>query len=230
MSGMAERYIRASKSSHLKLEVEPGDVDVVIAAGLADSMGTVLMRCQQEWDAERAELERMEQTLLRNEAEAERTGRHHAMEGMAQFYEAKQTLLTSRVLAMMAMRSLPVAFVALQRLAMKRVHQRKLELQLEETAEIVHDALDVWLDQRCNHCLGTKETGVFGGPRAICNKCRGSGVRRRVFPSKTAHAYTLGEWLIAEMERLSAEAKERMSRSKRAIDAAKLKIEDAARS
>ena len=226
---MAEKYIRASTSPRLKLEPEPTDVDVIIAAGLADSLGTVLLRCQQEWDAERGELERMEETLLRNQVEAERTGKHHAIEGMAQFYEAKQTLLTSRVLAMMAMRSLPVAYVALQRLAMKRVLQRKLELQIEETAEIVHNALDVWLDQRCNHCFGTKETGVYGGPRAICNKCRGTGVRRRVFETQKAHAYTLGEWLIAEMERLSAEAKERMSRSKRTIDAAKRKIEDAAR-
>lgn len=184
MSAMAERYMRASKSSHLKLEVEPGDVDVIIAAGFADSLGTMLLRCRQQWDAQRAEL-------------------------------AKHDNLTGRVLVMMAMRSVTPTYLALQNYGAQRAARRGMNLQDSQIADIVGNALDVWLDQRCNHCNGTKETGLFGGPRAICNRCKGTGTRRRVMPSKTTEELALGEWLIAEADRLVEAAQRKMSQALR---------------
>jgi len=195
---LAERYIKATSSSHLKVEPEPGDVDQIIAAGKANHLGHLLLRCQREFDATRFDLARADNA-------------------------------TSRALVMMGMRSVTPAYLALQRHAMTRVARRNLDLSGEEVADIAGNALDVWLDQRCNTCNGTKETGVYGGPRAICVKCRGSGIRRRVFPSKTSAQLTLGEWLIAEAERMVADAMQEARRWRPAIDRAKGAIEDGLR-
>lgn len=195
---LAERYIKSTGSSHLKLEPERGDVDEIIAAGKAAHLGHLLLRCQKEYDATRRDL-------------------------------ANADSATSRALVMMGMRSLTPAYLALQRHATTRAFRRNMDLSSAEIADITGNALDVWLDQRCGNCNGTKETGVYGGPRAICVKCRGSGVRRRVFPSKTSQQYALGEWLIAEAERLVTDAPSEAKRWRFAIDEAKRKIEDGLR-
>lgn len=51
MSGTAEQYGRAIGSNHLELGVEPGDLDTVIAAGMAEGLGTRLLRLRFEFDA-----------------------------------------------------------------------------------------------------------------------------------------------------------------------------------
>lgn len=51
MSAIAERYGRATRSSHL--EVSPlkiGDIDVVMAAGMSDGLGVRLLRLRAEFD------------------------------------------------------------------------------------------------------------------------------------------------------------------------------------
>jgi rRNA maturation endonuclease Nob1 len=220
MSGTAERYVRAARSSDLKMEPEPKDVDVVISAGMADRLGTLLMRCQQEWDSQRGEFERMYTTLqinrtnaesiakrkAKNDAEADR----FAAEAAKGFEDAKVALSTSRALAMMAMGSLPRAYVEMQNYAIVRVARRRLELQPEDIADIVGNMLDVWLDQRCDNCNGTRETGVYGGPRAICKPCGGSGVKRRAIRIKSSDANVLTDWLLIEADRLVEKARRRM--------------------
>jgi hypothetical protein len=52
MMGVVEKYVRATRSSHLEMKVEPGDLDVLIAAGMvADGIGTDLIRLRCERDA-----------------------------------------------------------------------------------------------------------------------------------------------------------------------------------
>ena len=52
MSAILEKYSRAMRSSHLEMKVEPGDLDVLIAAGMvADGIGTDLIRLRTERDA-----------------------------------------------------------------------------------------------------------------------------------------------------------------------------------
>lgn len=54
MSKVEEKYHRAAQSSHLELkrtDESPGDVDTIIAAGLAETMGILLTRLRGEWDA-----------------------------------------------------------------------------------------------------------------------------------------------------------------------------------
>jgi hypothetical protein len=194
----AERYLRASSSTNLKMETEPKDVDLVIAAGLANHLGHLLLRCQKEFDATRRELAMAESA-------------------------------TSRALVMMGLRSVTPAYLGLQRHASSRAMRRNMPLETDEIADVAGNALDVWLDQRCDTCSGTKETGIYGGPRAICVRCRGTGIRRRVFPSKTSAQLVLGEWLISEAERMVSEAMQESRKWRAAIDKRKHEIQDGLR-
>lgn len=54
MSAIAEKYARATRSSHLEyvpLDLGLGDLDTIIAAGLADGLGTSLLRIRFEFDS-----------------------------------------------------------------------------------------------------------------------------------------------------------------------------------
>lgn len=54
MSKIEERYSRATRSSHLEMrrtDEAPGDVETVIAAGMAETMGILMTRLRGEWDA-----------------------------------------------------------------------------------------------------------------------------------------------------------------------------------
>ena len=52
MTATAERYARATRSSHLRVTEEPGDVDTLIAAGIArEELGVSLLRLQTQYDA-----------------------------------------------------------------------------------------------------------------------------------------------------------------------------------
>lgn len=53
MIAMDERYAKAVGSSHLEVKPDPGDVDVLIAAGAANTLGVRLMRLRIEFDAVR---------------------------------------------------------------------------------------------------------------------------------------------------------------------------------
>lgn len=53
MTSTAEKYLRAARSSHLQMSyVEPGDIDMLIAAGtLTDGIGPSLLRLRAERDS-----------------------------------------------------------------------------------------------------------------------------------------------------------------------------------
>lgn len=51
MGAIAERYARATRSSHLELKVEACDLDVLVAAGMSDGLGTDLVRLRSERDS-----------------------------------------------------------------------------------------------------------------------------------------------------------------------------------
>lgn len=56
MSTTEERYARAIRSSHLEVKEEArGDVDTIIAAGMAETLGVLLSRLRAEWDAQAGE-------------------------------------------------------------------------------------------------------------------------------------------------------------------------------
>ena len=52
MTATAERYVRATRSSHLRMKEESGDVDTLVAAGMArESLGVSLLRLRAQYDA-----------------------------------------------------------------------------------------------------------------------------------------------------------------------------------
>jgi hypothetical protein len=216
MSRLAERYSRASRSSHLKVEpTEQGDVDVVISAGLADSLGTLLLRCRHEWDSQRAAMEQHE-TNLRAAEEAARIEAFKAGKTAIEVIrDAANETLTSRALILMNMPSIRPTANALGRHATNRARQRNMTIEPDIIRRAAGNALDVWLDQRCNSCAGRGKNGGYGAPQIICTKCRGTGIRRRVLPSKTSYELALGEWLMAEADRLVAAAQRKMSQALR---------------
>lgn len=234
---VAERYIRATRSSHLKLEPEAGDVDMIIAAGIADSLGTLLLRCRQEWDSQRAQLEQAEENRQAGLAiahQAERAAKpvvvanagpcrpeefERAMADAAKVREnVDNEALTSRMLILMNMTSLRPTSNALMRYALQRAARRKMMLERAEVAVLVGQSLDVWLDQRCNACAGRGFNGGYGAPNVLCTECtecRGTKKRKRPISSKGTEANELGGWLLAESDRLVDAAQRRMHQALR---------------
>lgn len=224
---IAERYSRAATSSHLKLKVEAGDVDVVIAAGLADSLGTTLLRCRLEWDSQQSQVQQAIENRLHGLGIADAVkkaaksqddaDKRAAQAGAAEEMrlDVERAAITARMLVLMRMGSLEPAAAAAQRFALQRVARRNLHVDPVAIERVVKAALDVWLDQRCHACAGRGFSGGYGSPIISCRACRASGKRRRVFPAKTAHEFTLGEWLMAEFERMVEAASKRMNQSLR---------------
>lgn len=229
----AERYIRATRSSHLELKTEAGDVDVLIAAGMADRLGTVLLRCRQEWDAGRAQLEQADENLAQGHALADREARSVGVgptRAALLRRNVEDEALQLRAFILLGMTSLRPAKEALKRHASNRAVRRSMNLQPFEIARCVGHALDVWLDTRCNACEGRGVNGGYGAPQIICQACKGSKVRRRVFPANHADEQALGEWLLAEMDRVVADSLHTIRRARSVIDARKRFVADGTRS
>lgn len=222
MSGIAERYSRATHSSHLKLRPEPGDIDVLAAAGMAGSalrdlrggrtraLGILLLRCRHEWDAQRGEFERMYTALSRERALADTAkadarripakAEEHAARARRIDAEAKAALATSRALALMAMGSLGEAYARFADLAGLRAARLRLGMELPDIADCVGVGLEIWLDRRCGACAGRGFNGGYGVPVLFCKECGASGERRRHFPAGQPARARLGEWVVSFAE------------------------------
>lgn len=223
-----QRYARAARSSNLKLDdIAPRDVDVVIAAGFSERLGTMLLRCRNEWAAQRAEFDRMFAVLNTDRAaaavakkqaisEGERTKAAPDFKAAEKITEdSKRALATSRALALMAMQSLGAAAAMFHEAAGARSHRLGLRLSTPEIADCVGNGLDLWLDQRCAHCAGRGFNGGYGVPVVVCRGragCGGTGKKRRDYPSRVRAQIALGEWVVAEADRMAERAQRRMHR------------------
>lgn len=241
---IAERYSRASTSSHLKMQDhQTGDIDVVTAAGwvsrvpesrwleaevqLGRSLGVILLRCRGEWDMQRAQMEQAEanaqagvaavKAALLAVAKAEKgEGTGEPLVDIAALREANAAeLQTSRSLIMMRMESLPRAMTGLLRLGVMRANRRSMTLQPEAIARCAASVMDVWIDQRCDACAGRGYNGGAGLPQIKCRACGGMRVKRRVFPTKSTEENTLGEWLLNVMNEKYEVAQQKISRALR---------------
>lgn len=234
MTSTAERYARATQSSHLEVkrhEEAPGDVDTIIAAGMAEPLGVLLARLRSEWD-----------TI--SKVDAKQAANSH----------------TARVLILMNLRSLAPARVALVDFAMcqggrkalpdqaakPRAELRALteklgqQLTTEErqatiaahlakvrevsTAAAAHrrrvevlvgKVLDAWLDAICHDCEGRGFAGGLGKPQTICKTCKGSGHRRDLELSKVFAEHQFGLWLLNVIDAKIAGSMGEMARKTR---------------
>lgn len=185
MSATEQRYIRAIRSSHLKLKTELGDVDTVIAAGMSDrEHGALLMRLRAEYD----------------------TTRRRMM--------VKADTLTEQLLILAELKTLHAASQSIGAFAHARAQRDGLGLSHGEIRRIGGAVLDAWLDRRCHECAGRGFNGGShrGEPTVRCRACRGTGARRLDLLSKAPAGQALAELLLAEMDRVTESATRRMNR------------------
>lgn len=151
---LAERYVSASHSSHLRLEPGRCDVDMLIAAGKVSSpLGALLWRLRAEFDAARATA----------------PGGPAAMN------------LTERALVLLEMRSLHACKQQLWSSVLQLLESDEtLLIGQGEAAELAGRVLDAWLDPTCPGCEGRGFNGARhrGDQRITCRGCRGTGKRR----------------------------------------------------
>lgn len=189
MSKTEERYSRATRSSHLEMrrtDEAPGDVDTIIAAGLAETMGVLFTRLRGEWD-----------TVSAHEIK-------HAGDS-----------LTARVLILMNLRSLGPAKQALFEFALRQAPHKACDSTPEALGKLVGQVLDVWLDKLCHHCDGRGFNGGYGSPRLMCGKCGGTGSMRNAKLGANAGEHAFGLWLLNVLDSRASTAMRQVHRRTR---------------
>jgi hypothetical protein len=197
--GLAERYGSATQSSHLKMQETRCDVDYLIAAGwLRDGLGAQLYRLRTEYDTVRLDMRKAEASLptwqLRIDAAEKAARSWHAAWHAPMLYraalaeepdrlrlEARNYVLTERVLALINLKTLVPARQALWALAASGVPPvGKFPLSIETAAVVTGRVLDAWLDPICAPCEGRGFNGGHykGEQKVRCRSCAGSGERR----------------------------------------------------
>ena len=173
---IAERYQRATHSSHLRVQERRGDVDYLIAAGwLREGLGAVMYRLAVEFDTVRGEVRR------------------------GALNQTERFLVLSQLKTLREARDAFGAFAIV--MATKAAFMQDDAAALAIAGRV----LDVWLDQLCHHCDGRGFTGGShrGEHQTLCRPCRGSG-HRRDWIGKTAEERQFASRLLAELEQNQA--------------------------
>ncbi|WP_092946847.1 hypothetical protein [Roseateles sp. YR242] len=210
MSLTEERYARATRSSHLEVAADQrGDIDSIIAAGGADSLGVILARVRAEWDGQAGELALYQQA----QADQLRQAREHA--DLAQrakdddvaaghrdavvFHtqQAQREAITGRAMVMMNMPTLRIAKQALLGFAVKQALVKKINTGDDAALfAMLGNVLDTWVDRKCHHCGGRGFNGGYRQPQVHCRPCRGTGNRRMATLSENPNLHGFGLWLL----------------------------------
>ncbi|RZJ12199.1 MAG: hypothetical protein EOP39_04375 [Rubrivivax sp.] len=187
MTKTEEHYSRATRSSHLEMrrtDEGQGDVETIIAAGLAETMGMLLTRLRGEWDAAAGEVAQVTRNVKRLQEVRAAAVKAAQQPGAKPFdaeafdRDASRELLTARALILIGLRSLEPAKQALYFFAVRQAPHKACPSDPEAVGHLVGQVLDVWLDKLCHHCEGRGFSGGYGKARLMCTKCGGSGSRR----------------------------------------------------
>lgn len=145
---IAERYIRAAHTSNLSVETRrQGDADILMAAGMIKSVGPMLLRLVQEYDA-------VARDIRKTAADD----------------------LTGMVLILMELRSLKDTKQTLHLWALDKANKDGIMLTDKQIAGIVGGCLTAFLSPNCMTCNGTGLLGGYDGRiQNICRRCGGSG-------------------------------------------------------
>ena len=219
MSGDAptigERYSSATESSNLRAHPDrPGDVDLMIASGwIADGLATSLYRLRSEFDAVKAEHERIEPELQRQielARMAEKDERLGIEVGKAIRQQAKTDALTARLFVLMHLKSLSPCVQRVGNFALAQAARKGLRESVD-TGKIAGRVLDVLLDPNCHHCDGRGFNGGThrGEPQVLCKPCRGSGHRRDTV-GKTDRERAFAMHLLAQLESVLSDVDRKM--------------------
>lgn len=243
---IAERYQRATHSSHLRVQERRGDVDYLIAAGwLREGLGAVMYRLRVEYDTVRGEMRAAEASLpgweeVAHEVEAKIPAAAKAWHPPLAYtpyrlqeeadrirVEARNYVLTERAFALAKLKTLRAARDAFGAFAI--VMATKVAFMQDDAAAltIAGRVLDVWLDQLCHHCDGRGFTGGShrGEHQTLCRPCRGSG-HRRDWIGKTAEERQFAGRLLAELEQNQAGVDAQMRHLLAQVDSGCVEVPD----
>jgi hypothetical protein len=198
----AELYMRAQRTSHLELGERRGDVDRIIAAGLSGGLGMTLFR------------------LL---------GEYQMLDHTIKVSSPSNDRRTHRLLIYMDLGSLYGAKQALWGYAEMLAAKNDYAFKEDALRALVGRCIDVFLDTLCGTCSGARVTGAYGGIQPPCRDCRGTG-KRDCSIGKTLEEQAFAGRLLRDMEAMASEAEQHSRLNLRAVDAAKRKIEEDARS
>lgn len=197
---LGERYSGAIQSSSLRLKETTGDVDMIIAAGLAeDTLAAGLFRLHVEYDVIRAEHRAAEETMRAREDEARRQtgdvlvgaelvdgklvgGRLVSAEERAKAITdiAEAAALTEHMLILSYLPSLRSVKEQVARYALAASTRLRYMAPPEYVLTLAGRVLDVHLSPKCRKCNGKGFNGnrAKGEQQKRCRACKGSGSRR----------------------------------------------------
>jgi hypothetical protein len=231
---MAERYSGAIESSNLRVREVAGDVDLLVAAGLAGNcLAGALLRLQVEYDTVRGEHRAAEARLRAAEIDAARQKGDYVDEGGAVISTAEQRAgainaasevqaLTDHVMILAALPSLRGAKEMLGHHALARAQELKYSLTTPQVLRLAGAALDVFLSPQCRPCKGVGFTGSLqrGQQQKRCDACRATGSRRySVGKDEQSRAFVFA--LLLDLSHMVDTAAADMARQRAAVREAK---------
>lgn len=219
---LSERYARAVHSAHLKLEPGRCDIDYMIAAGVVrEGLGTRLFRLATEWDLAAGdyrlalrhvrEVELQAMQVKRNAAKFPADSEKLLQEVEALLTQAKREAITAKALAMVYLKTLHEAKVAVGAFARSKANQTRFMEPDAVVNELAGKALQLFLDATCPRCAGRGFNGGFNAPRTLCTACGASG-RAHYHLSKTEGHSAFIRSLLAEMDLKCHRVQKQMSR------------------
>lgn len=168
---IAERYRLATHSSNLSVKPRAtGDVDLLIAAGWSDSLGTLLYRLAGEYDTVAADVRR--------------TAADDA---------------TAIVLILMHLTTLRETKEALGRHAIQMATRERFMERDKVVLAMTGKVLTSWLEPNCPKCSGRGHNGGAGQAITICRACRGSGKTRELLGNTIGQAQFC-QMLLSDMD------------------------------
>lgn len=168
---IAERYRVATNSGNLSvLPRATGDVDLLIAAGWSDSLGTQLYRLAGEYDTVAADVRR-----------------------------TAATDTTAVALILMHLKTLRETKDALGRHALQMATRKRFMEKDSTILALTGKALSAWLEPNCPKCSGRGHNGKIGQPVIICRACRGSGKSREML-GNTIDQTQFCQMLLSDMD------------------------------
>ncbi|HEX7687369.1 MAG TPA: hypothetical protein VF453_06675 [Burkholderiaceae bacterium] len=231
---MAERYSGAIESSNLRVRETAGDVDLLVAAGLAGNcLAGALLRLQVEYDTVRGEHRAAEARLRAAEIDAARQKGDFVDEDGVVLSTAEQRAsainsaaqaqaLTDHVMIIATLPSLRRTKEMLGHFALARARELRFVLPTERILRLAGAALDVFLSPQCRECRGIGFTGALqrGEPQKRCRACKATGSRRySVGKDEIGRAFVFA--LLLDLSDLVDTAAASLARQRRAVREAK---------
>jgi hypothetical protein len=231
---IAERYVRATATSNLKLETHRfSDADLVAAAGLVAAnpdahkrrrlkLGGLLYRLVGEYDAVRGEAIAAERRLNQAQEQADAIAKTAKKLPAAKAEEAKniaqaireereRRAVTDHLMILSELKTLREAANELGLFAEVQAIRRKLERTAPQVAKISSLALDVFLDPKCRPCNGLGFVGSAhrGEIQSICRSCKGS-TRRQMKLGEDGPSKDFAAFMLKEMDAMISEFEQAM--------------------